>query len=543
MEVLKLLSDHGSLIEPDAMKFILSQRHPREFIKEFLRGRDALPLVLTLDDLRPAENVLSFEKYDGESGYDGRVGEPAVQKNEVPDPQTALPRADETGEYLPEHEKDEKESDSPALSDGESPDTKPPPSGGPAPDLYGDLRIISDITGNSTCEGNIENFARYFKDRYATLRRVVRLWQKMRSATSIKGATRREDEVKIICIINEVSHTKNGHTLLKVEDDTGKVTVLITKENELSTHTFIEDEIIGLAGIMRRSKGNFRDADEFTFYPNDIQWPDVPRNRAPNRSREDVEVLFMSDIHVGSSHFLADEFDKFIDWLNNGDDTHKIRYIVVAGDLVDGIGIYPNQQDELSILDIMEQYRELGRLLGKFPKHMGILLQPGNHDSVRPAEPQPALEPEIRKMLESPNIKFMGNPCFFTLHGVGILAYHGRSVDDLIGAIPSLTYQTPLLAMREMLKRRHLAPIYGGKTPIAPEDKDYLVINPIPDILVTGHIHDTGVENYKNTIMVCASAWQSQTPFQLMHNFHPDPAKVVIVNLKTGKWRIKDFSE
>jgi DNA polymerase II small subunit len=167
-------------------------------------------------------------------------------------------------------------------------------------------------------------------------------------------------------------------------------------------------------------------------------------------------------------------------------------------------------------------------------------MMPGNHDAVRPAEPQPTF-PEGIKELFDPNIHFVGNPCHFTLNGIGVLAYHGMSIYDYIGAIQKLTYENPLETMKEMLKRRHLAPIYGGKTPIAPENEDYLVVDPVPDIFVTGHVHSIGVEKYKGTLLINASAWQSQTPYQKMRNFQPKPAKAVIVDLSNRKHQIKDF--
>jgi DNA polymerase II small subunit len=85
-------------------------------------------------------------------------------------------------------------------------------------------------------------------------------------------------------------------------------------------------------------------------------------------------------------------------------------------------------------------------------------------------------------------------------------------------------------------------PIYGGRTPIAPEHKDYLVIDKIPDIFVTGHGHSTGMSSYHGITLINASAWQSQTNYQKMHNFIPDPAKATIFNLKTGRADIMDFN-
>jgi DNA polymerase II small subunit len=105
-----------------------------------------------------------------------------------------------------------------------------------------------------------------------------------------------------------------------------------------------------------------------------------------------------------------------------------------------------------------------------------------------------------------------------------------------------MTYDNPLEIMKEMLKRRHLAPIYGGKTPIAPEKKDYLVIDPVPDVFVTGHVHGAGVSEYRGVRLINASTWQAQTSFQRMHNFHPNPAKLPLLHLGTGKVVMKDFN-
>jgi DNA polymerase II small subunit len=173
--------------------------------------------------------------------------------------------------------------------------------------------------------------------------------------------------------------------------------------------------------------------------------------------------------------------------------------------------------------------------------HVKVILLPGNHDAVRPAEPQPTFSEEIRNLFQE-NVVFMGNPCYFSIHGIEILAYHGRSMDDFIKALPSMDYSKAIPIMKEMLKKRHLAPIYGGRTPIAPEHKDHMVIDKIPDIFVTGHGHSTGLTKFRGITLINASAWQSQTNYQKMHNFVPDPAKVSIVNMRTGEPVLVDFS-
>jgi DNA polymerase II small subunit len=246
-------------------------------------------------------------------------------------------------------------------------------------------------------------------------------------------------------------------------------------------------------------------------------------------------------MHVGSNTFLRPQWDKMVHWVRTEGQKDGLEYMIITGDCVDGIGIFPDQEEELEIEDIFEQYRLLAELLKGLPDWLRIVLQPGNHDAVRPAEPQPAFSGEIARMFDS-QIVLVGNPCYMEIEGRLILSYHGRSMDDLVNAIQGLTYDNPLEAMKEMLKRRHMAPIYGGKTPIAPEKKDYLVIDPVPDIFVTGHVHGAGISEYRGVRLINASTWQAQTSFQRMHNFHPNPAKMPLVHLGTGKSVIKDFN-
>ena len=70
---------------------------------------------------------------------------------------------------------------------------------------------------------------------------------------------------------------------------------------------------------------------------------------------------------------------------------------------------------------------------------------------------------------------FVGNPAWVTLSGVSVLIYHGRSIDDLVLRLPGISYAAPEKAMIEMLRRRHLAPIYGSRVSIAPEHETIML--------------------------------------------------------------------
>jgi len=98
-----------------------------------------------------------------------------------------------------------------------------------------------------------------------------------------------------------------------------------------------------------------------------------------------------------------------------------------------------------------------------------------------------------------------------------------------------VSFHTPDKAMKLLLQSRHLAPIYGQRTPIAPEKRDFMVIERVPDIFHTGHVHVFGYGTYRGILMVNSGAWQDQTQYQKKMGLEPTPGIVPIVNLQTLK--------
>jgi DNA polymerase II small subunit len=252
----------------------------------------------------------------------------------------------------------------------------------------------------------------------------------------------------------------------------------------------------------------------------------------------------MSDVHVGSKTFLTDAWQRFAEWISYGEDekARQVAYILVAGDIVDGIGVFPNQEDELVLDDINDQYDEAAALFDMLPSELSIIIAPGNHDAVRQAEPQPAILRDYVKSFGA-NVKFVGNPALIEIHGVKTLLYHGKSLDDIIATIPGTSYSEPDKAMIEMLKRRHLSPTYGNRVSIAPENIDHFVIETIPDILHSGHVHTIGASKYMGVTVVNSGAWQGQTKFQKSQNISPRPGIVPVCDLKTMDVSFINFAE
>ncbi len=285
------------------------------------------------------------------------------------------------------------------------------------------------------------------------------------------------------------------------------------------------------------------------IYADDILWPEVP-NHKPNLSKEPVYAVFTSDFHFGSRMFERDLFGRFVEWINGkGGNVQeqeiagRVKYLIIGGDLVDGIGVYPQQEHELEISDIYKQYKLAANFIAQIPDHIEVIIIPGNHDATRKALPQPPIpEKYAGPLYDVRKIHSLGNPSQILIHGVNVLLHHGRSLEDLLVRLPNTTHDNPTRAMAHILRSRHLAPVYGGKTPIAPEPRDLMVIDSVPDIYHTGHIHVYDQDFYRGTLLLNSGSWQGQTSYQKKMGLMPTYGVVPAVNLQTMIVTRLDFS-
>ena len=399
--------------------------------------------------------------------------------------------------------------------------------------------VCEGFTGPPVATQPIAAYGALFQSRYRTLARMLRGRPELPNLRPVRELRASEGVASVIGMVSDVRETpQRHHLILKVDDESGSLEALVPKDSPASRSPFLPDEVVGLKLTFSKEPGKIPRVAH-------VERPDVPSTRPLGRSTTPRRAIFLSDLHVGSRSFLTESWAHLVEFLR-GRGPHpelaaSIDYVVIAGDLVDGIGVYPRQERDLAIPDVVEQYAEVGRRLAELPDRLTIVAIPGNHDAVSPAEPQPALPANLALLLP-PNVRTLANPSTFALSGVVVEAYHGRSFDDLIPAIPKASYARPTEVMRRMLEMRHLAPIYGDRTPLAPLPRDGLVIDPAPDILVTGHSHTYGVERYRNVLLLNASTWQSETEYQRMRNVTPVPARAAVVDLATLALVTLDFS-
>lgn len=422
---------------------------------------------------------------------------------------------------------------------------------GPAEQI---CNVLMDPTPKVTTGEGVDGYAALFRSRFEKSMRILAQRpdsKRISKVAAVKQGSRTAKFVEkgekslhgaagttVVAGLLMSRRTKKNGIELAVDDYTGILSVTaVSEEAKKHAATLALDQMVMLE--LENGKG----VPGLTV--KSVVTPDIP-DHLPNRGKSEAYAVLISDLHVGSKYFMEKEFLRFLDWLSSDDDlVRKIKFLCVGGDLIDGTGIFPNQDKELLMPDAGKQMSHAAQLLAKVPKHIKILVIPGNHDPGRRALPQPAIPGKDPKdhLYGLENCTMLGNPSFVELNGVKLLMYHGQSLDDVIATTPGLSYQKPADAMKVLLKARHLTPTYGERTPIAPEQEDMMVITEVPDIFHSGHVHVTDVQSYRGTLVVNSGAWQSQTKFQQTMGITPSPGLAILVNLATLQPTIQDFNQ
>jgi DNA polymerase II small subunit len=397
------------------------------------------------------------------------------------------------------------------------------------------VRVISGYQ-SVQIEGTINDFKAHFINRFESLERILKSRADLKDATGvssiIEGSKWRK--VKIIGMVMSKREFKTGSTLVTLEDTLGSVEVIFKSHLKEKASRLLMDEVVCVLGFTKNGR---------SIIAEDAVWPEIsPKIRSANSRKEEYAVM-TSDLHIGSKLFMKENFESFINWIRgeSGEEATreiavKTKYLIIAGDLVDGVGVYPNQEEELLVKDLNKQYEQAAEYLTMVPPNIKIIIIPGNHDACRPTMPTPPIYKEYAGPIYSmKNVVMLGDPAYVDLDGVTFLLTHGRSLDDTIPALPNCSFKEPQKAMVELLRSRHLAPIYGEKTPLAPEHQDRLVIETVPDVFQAGHVHTWGVTEYRGVIVANCGTWQAQTNYQLSMGIEPMPGVVPVVNLATFK--------
>ena len=403
--------------------------------------------------------------------------------------------------------------------------------------LENSFEILFDPTEQITSAEGVDGYNALFASRFSKLKRIVSdrpEYRMLRSISSVMSEKSKDE----VCICGLVTSCNSERNVVKVvlEDTSASMEIVVfDKDLKEEAQGLLLDQFVMVRIVPGKSGG---------YVVKDLILPDVP-DRTANRSETEAHAVLLSDLHVGSRYFMEKEFESFTDWLRSPDPiARRVRFVLIAGDIIDGVGIYPNQDRELLQPTIELQLSKLDEMLSRIPENIKVFMITGNHDPGRRALPQPALPEKYGGGIwERKNYHLLGNPAVVSLNGVRILMFHGQSIDDIVKTTPGLSYDKPVNVMKYLVRARHMSPIYGSQTPIAPETNDMMVMEEVPDVFHAGHVHVVDLDMYRGILLVNSGAWQSQTPFQSSVGMTPTPGMAVILNLKTFKVYYKNFSD
>jgi DNA polymerase II small subunit len=404
------------------------------------------------------------------------------------------------------------------------------------------FNILKNIKGNS---GKIEagDFVSYFRARFEEIRDIFIKKGGIENLCSIRRIGRDNGIFSIIGMVYDKRITKNKNLLIEVEDLTGRTIILVNRDNKQlfeQARNLLLDDI-----VMFKCSGSSK-----MLFASDFVYPDACLD-SEKFGNKDEFVVFSGGFYIGSRNFLEDNLIKFISWLNGevGDNRQKslakkVKYLILTGDNIEGVGVYHGQERDLIIKGCRGQYEKLFKILDNIRKDIEIIMIPGLHDAVWIGEPQPGINNKwggnLNKM---ENLKLISNPSLVEIGGLKILLYYGGSISgfrNLIDGGGSLKIND---FMKEILRRRHLAPVYGEMDIIPNKDIDDLVLNELPDIFVLGGQNRVMTSNYNNISIISTSCWQFNTDFEKGIGGESDPCKVPILNLKSKEVKILDFSD
>lgn len=385
-------------------------------------------------------------------------------------------------------------------------------------------------------EGVAEEQRLYLLSRFQSVRRMFE--GRGLSFRPARELMRERGEGYVVGMILSIRR-RDTHFLVEMEDpvDTWRI-VVPTRDRALAEKMeyLLQDMVVVFRA---RSRGGL-------LLASDVYLPDTPGRRQTWRG-PDRNICVISDIHIGSKRHSAERFREFINWICGPEnEAEKTTHLIINGDLVEGVYVYPGQESELDLKSYSDQFAEASELISKIPERVKVIYLPGNHEPCRRALPQPPIQTRFRQILgRGREVIYAGNPAWIRVGGIKILAFHGQTLDDVIQGGTKFSYSTLRQGSGELmeliLKARHLAPTLGVATPILPTRTDYLAIPEPPDLLCLGHTHVAAHTSYKGTHLVNTGSWQEQTRIQESIGLEPSVGTAALLNLKTLSIRFLSF--
>lgn len=385
------------------------------------------------------------------------------------------------------------------------------------------VKILKNFEGKS---GKITNndFVSYFRRRFEVIRDLLLEKKNLSNLISIRRLGSSNGVYDIVGMIYAKRITKNKNLLLEVEDLGGKAVVLVNRENKSLFERASRLELDDI--LVMRCSGSAK-----MLFLRDFEF--VGLEKVEKFGSDDAYVGFASDFHVGNRDFLEDDLRKFVAWVNGevGDVrsreiAKKMKYLVVVGDLVEGVGVYPGQEREVLIRSVRAQYNKVGEILGKLRRDVEIIVLPGLHDAVWLGEPQPGVDKKwLGSLGELPNLRVVSNPAYVEVGGLRVFLKYGvNKVSDL-----------------DLVLEKGYLPLVYGESDFVMESGEDLVLDSQIDVFVLGGTHRARVVDKDGVLRVWTSCWKGRSDFERRRGMDVDNSRVPILNLKSREVKMLDF--
>jgi DNA polymerase II small subunit/DNA polymerase delta subunit B len=315
----------------------------------------------------------------------------------------------------------------------------------------------------------IEFYTKLLNKRFEETRKLLLKRLELVNTISLNRISEKVKKFSIIVMVREIN--KQTGTLL-VEDQTGVSEVKILEEGIIKD--IFPDEVIGLICSKEGSD----------VIVERIIWPDIPLRREGTKIREDINCLFISDIHMDSEDFNKAAFENFLSWLDK------------------------NQNTQLFVIgDISNKKADSENFYKSIPRDMKKIFIKGETDDI----------PSSIGLV-------MNNPSFLDVYGVKIFLTHGTLYNNYLTALET----TPVNLFINLLKKRHLNPTLKFSKFIYEDDPFFLDV--VPDVIVCGQFHTPEIVNYKGTTIISNGSFITKPIFWQ-------------VNLKTRETIKVDFTQ
>jgi DNA polymerase II small subunit len=417
------------------------------------------------------------------------------------------------------------------------------------------ILVKLDIPDRSSDKPNIETFRQLFLNRYEKLSNILKT--NISEQNSILRQILSDEEIptdKSGILLGMVQDTRVLHTnkfVIQLENPESNIltrcVMVQDSESFPEYREILRDTVVGIEGVLPK---NYQGGEITAFWGRDVIRPSF--NPIDFKSTtESYKILFISDIHFGSNNFIRSIFAKLIQFLSlqkltpqNEELASKIGTLMIVGDLIEGIGLFPDQKDEIVYHSLQSQYEGLSILLQEIPKDIEIIIIPGEHDATQIPNPQPAIDKQIGKtLLTLPNLRNHGNPLRLTIEDMTILAFHGQGHEILFEKHFDADPLNPIRGIKDLLEYRHLFPEYGSFNPITPFKRDYLVINEIPNVVVSGHFHQAHFEEYKGVKILTCGSFQREENKKTKDIINASLGRFPILDTQTGQVEMIDLKE